>query len=200
MIANNCDANMNIKHLIEQSVKESITAKTLFIESHLDRIESCARQVADRMEQGKKLLLFGNGGSAADSQHIAAEFVNRLQMERRPLPAIALTTDTSIITAIGNDYSYDDIFLKQVQALGGQGDIALGITTSGNSPNVIKAIEEAKSKGMLTIGFSGDKGRLKEICDFPFCVPAPATVRIQEVHIMLAHILCDIVERLMFDE
>ena len=191
---------MNIKKLIEQSVSDSIKAKSLFMESHAELIESCARQVAARMEQGKKLLLFGNGGSAADSQHIAAEFVNRLQMERRPLPAIALTTDTSIITAIGNDYSYDDIFLKQVQALGNEGDIALGISTSGNSPNVINAVDEAKKRGLLTIGFSGEKGKLKRLCDFPFCVPSKVTMRIQEVHILLAHLLCDITERLMFDE
>ena len=191
---------MNFNTLIEQSVKDSIAAKTRFIDSHRDQIEPCARELAKRMEQGKKLLLFGNGGSAADSQHIAAEFVNRLRMERRPLPAIALTTDTSIITAIGNDYTYDDIFLKQVQALGNKGDIALGITTSGNSPNVIKAIKEARDLGLFTIGFSGAGGRLKEICDMPFCVPSGATVRIQEVHIMLAHILCDLTERLMFDE
>lgn len=191
---------MNYTQLIKQSVTDSITAKSTFIDTHMDKIEPCARQIAEKMAQGDKLLLFGNGGSAADSQHIAAEFINRFQMERRPLPAIALTTDTSVITSIGNDYSYDDIFLKQVQALGKRGDAALGISTSGNSPNVIKAIEAAKRNGLLTIGFSGSKGRLKEICDFSFCVPSDVTVRIQEAHILLAHILCDITERVLFNE
>jgi len=191
---------MNIPNLIEQSVSDSILAKERFFKSHADRIESCAREMASRLEKGNKLLLFGNGGSAADCQHIAAEFVNRFQIERRPLPALALTTDTSIITSIGNDYSYDDIFLKQIQALGSEGDIALGITTSGNSPNVISAMAKAKEMGLLTIGFSGDSGKLKQMCDVPFCVASAITARIQEVHILLAHILCDITERLIFNE
>lgn len=186
--------------IIESSVRESIQAKQIFFESHAKAIETCALTIADRMSQGKKLLLFGNGGSAADCQHIAAEFVNRFQMERRPLPAIALTCDTSVITSIGNDYSYDDIFLKQVQALGNQGDIALGISTSGNSPNVIKAAEEAKAMGLFLVGFSGAKGKLQEISDIPFCVDSPVTARIQEVHILLAHILCDLTERKIFHD
>jgi len=113
---------------------------------------------------------------------------------------MALTTDTSIITSIGNDYSFDDIFLKQIQAFGNKGDIALGISTSGNSPNVIKAAEEAKRSGLLLIGFSGNKGKLKELSDFPFCVNSEITARIQEVHILLAHILCDLTERMVFNE
>jgi len=155
--------------------------------------------MAKALKSGNKILLFGNGGSAADCQHIAAEFVNRFQMERRPLPAIALTTDTSIITSIGNDYSYEEIFSKQVQALGKKGDIALGISTSGNSPNVIKAALEAKESGLSIIGFSGSKGKLKEISNFPFCVNSDTTARIQEVHILLAHILCDLTERILFN-
>ena len=165
----------------------------------MEMIESCAAILTTAFKSGKKLLLFGNGGSAADCQHIAAEFINRFQMERRPLPAFALTTDTSIITSIGNDYSFDDIFLKQVQALGNTGDIALAISTSGNSPNVVKAAEEAKHKGLLLIGFSGNRGRLKELSDFPFCVDSDITARIQEVHILLAHILCDLTERMVFN-
>ncbi|MCG8532303.1 MAG: D-sedoheptulose 7-phosphate isomerase [Desulfovibrionales bacterium] len=149
------------------------------------------------LKTGRKILLFGNGGSAADCQHIAAEFVNRFQMERPPLAAIALTCDTSILTSIGNDYSFDDIFLKQVQALGKKGDIALGISTSGNSANVVKAAREAKDKGLFLVGFSGKGGALNDLCDICFCVDSPVTARIQEVHILLAHILCDLTERIL---
>ena len=189
-----------MKKLIQKSVEESIRAKKKFFAGNIENIEPCAFMMAKALQQGKKLLLFGNGGSAADCQHIAAEFINRFQMERRPLPAIALTTDTSVITSIGNDYSFEDIFFKQLQALGKKGDIALGISTSGNSPNVIKAILEAKQMGISIIGFSGNKGKLKELSDFPFCVDSDITARIQEVHILLAHILCDITERILFNE
>jgi len=188
-----------MKAHIKNTVEDSIKVKKLFIDENIDKIESCAIEVADTLKRGNKILLFGNGGSAADSQHIAAEFINRFQIERRPLPAIALTTDTSVITSIGNDYSFDDIFLKQVQAFGQKGDIALGISTSGNSPNVIKAIKEAKSIGLTIIGFSGNNGELKRLSDFAFPVNSPITARIQEVHILLAHILCDLSERIIFD-
>jgi D-sedoheptulose 7-phosphate isomerase len=188
-----------MRQIIQQSVDESIAVKKEFFSRNMETIESCAAILTAAFKSGKKLLLFGNGGSAADCQHIAAEFINRFQMERRPLPALALTTDTSIITSIGNDYSYDDIFLKQVQALGNKGDIALGISTSGNSPNVVKAAEEAKRSGLLLIGFSGNKGKLKDLSDFPFCVNSDITARIQEVHILLAHILCDLTERMAFN-
>lgn len=188
-----------MKELIEKTVQDSIAAKTAFFSKHTDQIQACARQITQALTNDRKILLFGNGGSAADCQHIAAEFINRFQMERRPLPAIALTTDTSVITSIGNDYSYDDIFLKQIQALGKKGDIALGISTSGNSPNVVKAMSAAKEKGLVTIGFSGTGGRLKELSSTAFCVESPVTARIQEVHILLAHILCDLVERKLFN-
>ena len=157
-----------MEKIIQESVKESIRAKQVFFETNTKTIEECAHILAKALQNGGKILLFGNGGSAADCQHIAAEFVNRFQIERPPLAAIALTCDTSIITSIGNDYSYEDIFLKQVQALGRKGDIALGITTSGNSPNVIKAAQEAKNMGLTLIGFSGNKGKLKEISDIGF--------------------------------
>lgn len=189
-----------MKHIIRQCVDESIKVKQLFFDTHMEQIMNCAQDIADAMNRNNKILLFGNGGSAADSQHIAAEFVNRFQMERRPLPGISLTTDTSVITSIGNDYSFDDIFLKQVQALGCKGDIALGISTSGNSVNVLRAIEAAREHQMTTIGFSGPGGKLKEICDTTFCVESNVTARIQEVHILLAHILCDITERLVFGD
>ncbi len=183
--------------LIWHAVQESIQAKQIFFKTHIPAIETCARTFATALERGHKILLFGNGGSAADCQHIAAEFVNRFQMERPPLAAIALTCDTSVITSIANDYSFDDIFLKQLQALGRKGDIALAITTSGNSPNVLKAAREAKKMGLILVGFSGGKGQLKEISDIPFCVDSEVTARIQEVHILLAHVLCDLTERLV---
>lgn len=188
-----------MKTIIQQSVDDSIAVKKEFFSRNMEKIETCAHIMASAFKSGRKLLLFGNGGSAADCQHIAAEFINRFQMERRPLPAIALTTDTSVITSIGNDYSYDDIFLKQIQALGNKGDIALGISTSGNSPNVIKAVIEAKDSGLSIIGFSGNKGTLKDLSDFAFCVDSVTTARIQEVHILLAHILCDLTERMVFN-
>ncbi|MBU1194339.1 MAG: D-sedoheptulose 7-phosphate isomerase [Proteobacteria bacterium] len=189
-----------MKHIIKKCVEDSIRTKQIFFEQNIERIESCAVLMARTFEQGKKILLFGNGGSAADCQHIAAEFINRFQMERRPLPGLALTTDTSVITSIGNDYSYEDIFLKQIQALGQKGDIALGISTSGNSPNVVKAMIQAKQMGLVTLGLSGNKGKLKDISDIAFCVDCDTTARIQEVHILLAHILCDLTERILFDD
>ena len=179
-----------------KQVKEQLVQNEALIKT----IETCVDILVTAFKNGNKLLLCGNGGSAADCQHIAAEFVNRFQIERRPLPALALTTDTSVITSIGNDYSFEDIFLKQVQAFGKKGDVALGISTSGNSPNVIKAVQEAKKLGLFTIGFSGGKGKLKDLCDAPFCVASDTTARIQEVHILLAHILCDLTERILFND
>ncbi|MCK5162427.1 MAG: D-sedoheptulose 7-phosphate isomerase [Desulfobacula sp.] len=189
-----------MEKLIRQSVEDSIRAKNKFFAANIEKIESCASMIAGALKKNKKILLFGNGGSAADCQHIAAEFVNRFQMERKPLPAIALTTDTSVITSIGNDYSFEDIFFKQIQALGKKGDIALGISTSGNSPNVIKAVREAKEMGLFIVGFSGNNGKLKKLSDCQFCVDSKTTARIQEVHILLAHILCDLTERILFNE
>jgi len=149
---------------------------------------------------GHKILIFGNGGSAADAQHIAAEFVNRYQIERPPLAALALTTDTSIITSIGNDYHFDEIFSKQIRALGKKDDIAMGISTSGNSKNVIRAINAGRKIGMFTIGLTGRGGELAECADLVFTVKSDTTARIQEAHITLGHILCDLVERILFPE
>ncbi len=188
-----------MNNLIKQILNDSIKAKQEFVLNNIELINKCALKIADTLKSGNKILLFGNGGSAADCQHIAAEFINRFQIERNPLAAIALTTDTSVITSIGNDYSFDDIFKKQIQALGKKGDIALGISTSGNSPNVISGVKKAKEIGLSIIGFSGEKGELKEFADFPFCVNSKTTARIQEVHIMLAHMLCDLSERIIFN-
>jgi len=191
---------MNSKKIILDSLEDSIQVKQNFISSNVDTIEETAHIIAGRLQQGFKILICGNGGSAADAQHIAAEFVNRFQMERPPLAALALTTDTSVLTSIGNDYSFEEIFSKQIQALGREGDIAMCITTSGNSPNVIKAAMEAKNMGMHIIGMSGDGGALKDISDIAFCVDSPVTARVQESHITLAHILCDLTERILFDK
>ncbi|PIE61412.1 MAG: phosphoheptose isomerase [Desulfobacterales bacterium] len=189
-----------MKTLIQSALEDSIRAKELFFKTHTHLVMDCARAMADTLASGGKILLFGNGGSAADCQHLAAEFVNRFQIERPPLAAIALTCDTSIITSIGNDYSYEQIFLKQVQALGKPGDIALGISTSGNSPNVVVAAQAAKEMGLCLVGFSGPGGQLKEISDIAFCVDSLVTARIQEVHILLGHILCDLTERILFHD
>lgn len=189
-----------MKALIQTALEDSIQAKERFFATHTHLVMDCAQAMADTLTSGGKILLFGNGGSAADCQHIAAEFVNRFQMERPPLAAIALTCDTSIITSIGNDYSYEQIFLKQIQALGKPGDMALGISTSGNSPNVVAAAQAAKEMGLRLVGFSGSDGQLKAISDMAFCVDSQVTARIQEVHILLAHILCDLTERILFND
>jgi D-sedoheptulose 7-phosphate isomerase len=154
-----------------------------------------ARAIADALKRGNKVLLFGNGGSAADAQHVAAELIGRFARERRALPAIALTTDSSILTAVGNDYGFDAIFARQVEALALPGDIVVGISTSGRSPNVLRALEVACQKGAHTIGFSGgDGGELPGCCDLCFIAPAVKTARIQELHIAVWHAVCDLVE------
>lgn len=189
-----------MKAVIEQILVESIAVKDRFIRSHLEALVKTATLMADCVTAGKKIMLFGNGGSAADAQHIAAEFVNRFEIERRPLPALALTTDTSVITSIGNDYHFDEIFSKQVRALGCAGDIALGISTSGNSKNVLKAIEVSNAMGLNTVGLSGPGGRLKEIAAVSLCVQSETTARIQESHALAGHILCLLTDRILFPE
>jgi len=164
------------------------------------------QQIADVVElmincfrNGKKLLVMGNGGSAADSQHFAAEIVGRFKLERAALPAIALSTDTSILTAIGNDYGFDTIFSRQIEALAEKGDVVIGLSTSGNSPNVLKALELARERGCLTIGLLGkDGGSIKTVCDLALIVPTNDTPRVQEGHITIIHIICDLVEKGMF--
>jgi D-sedoheptulose 7-phosphate isomerase len=167
----------------------------------LSRTVEIAEMISDALENGKKLLLFGNGGSAADAAHIAAELVGRYQRERRGLPALALTGNLSALTAVGNDYGFDRIYSRQVEALGVAGDIAIGISTSGESENVLRAIKAAQEKQMTTVGLTGRTGcRLKASVDYCLAVPSDETPRIQECHIMLGHIVCDLVERALFDE
>ncbi len=157
----------------------------------LNDIEKICKLINKSILQGNKILLFGNGGSAADAQHIAAEFTGRFVKERLPLPAIALTTDTSAITAIGNDYGFDQIFERQVKALAHKGDILLGISTSGNSSNVLRALNAGKSIGCINIGLSGnDGGEMNDVCDVNLIIPSNITARIQEMHILIGHIIC----------
>jgi len=178
----------------------SIAAKQRFLREHLDTLAVVIHLVADALRVGNKLLLFGNGGSAADAQHIAAEFVNRFSMDRRPLPAIALTTDTSVLTSIANDVGYHDVFAKQIRALGRPGDVAIAISTSGNSANVVRAVQTCRRMGIHSVGLTGgDGGKLGKLVDHHLCVRATtATARIQETHILISHSICDLVDRLLF--
>ncbi|PIE60689.1 MAG: phosphoheptose isomerase [Desulfobulbus propionicus] len=191
-----------MKTLISNNLIQSIMAKEAFVNESIDKIIQLADWIQDTMEDNGKLLLFGNGGSAADAQHVAAEFVNRFQLNRRPLPALALTTDSSILTSIANDFSFDLVFVKQIQALGMPEDLALGISTSGTSPNVVKAMETAKEIGMKTAALTGGTihpgGELNVICDLVLNVPSDQTAHIQETHLWLEHLLCEIVEKNMF--
>jgi D-sedoheptulose 7-phosphate isomerase len=186
---------------IESRIAESVAVKQAIL---CDRaatalISEIAANLADAFRAGRKLLLFGNGGSAADAQHMAAELVSRFRFDRPALPAIALTVNTSCLTAIANDVCYESIFARQIEALAYPGDIALGISTSGNSPNVLRAIERANAKGARTIGLSGKSGgELKRCAQRCLCVPSEDTTRIQEAHILIGHILCEIVERELF--
>jgi D-sedoheptulose 7-phosphate isomerase len=189
-----------MKDIILDTLQDSIRVKDRFIKNNIPLILKGADMLVTCITSGHKILIFGNGGSAADAQHIAAEFVNRFQIERPPLAAIALTTDTSIITSIGNDYHFDEIFSKQINALGKKDDIAIGISTSGNSKNVIQAIHAAGKIGMSTIGLTGRGGELAQCVDLVFAVESDITARIQEAHITLEHILCDLVERILFPE
>ena len=157
-------------------------------------IERAAAMMIGCLRAGGKVMFAGNGGSAADAQHLAAEFVNRFKKERAPLAGLALTTDTSVLTSVSNDYSFDEIFSKQVLALGRRGDLFMGISTSGNSPNIIKAIQIAKEMGISTIGLMGEGGAIKDIVDCAICVPSRNTPRIQEAHLLIEHILCELVE------
>ena len=190
-----------MKRGIEKAFRESAEVKLKFLQEYTDRIAEVTHLVLDAYRQGRKLLFFGNGGSATDASHLAAELVNRYRRDREGLPAIALTTDMSVITSIGNDLSYAEIFARQVQALGQKGDIAVAISTSGNSPNVLRGVEAAKHKEIMTIGFTGGTGgKLVNLVDHVFIVPSQNTARIQETHITLGHIICELVEERLFGE
>jgi len=182
----------------EQAIKafeESASVKQQFVRDHADRIVQVVKLIATAFREGRKVLLFGNGGSATDAAHIAAEFVGRYHRERAPLPAIALATDIAAITCIANDYGYDELFARQIRAHGQKGDVAVAISTSGNSPNVLKGVEAARAVGLTTVAWTGGSGgKLAGMVDHPFVVPSKVTARIQESHITLGHVLCELVE------
>ena len=189
-----------MKESIVKAFDESIRVKQAFLRDNLEALTQAIDAIVAAFKRGNKLLLFGNGGSAADAQHIAAEFTNRFLIERPPLPALALTTDTSALTAIANDYDYTQIFAKQIQALGKAEDIAIAISTSGNSPNVLAAIEACKKLNISTIGLTGGSGgKMIGKVDYMLCVAeGKNSPRIQETHILVGHVICDIVDQKLF--
>ncbi|MDD5687938.1 MAG: SIS domain-containing protein [Elusimicrobia bacterium] len=182
-----------MKETILQIIDESIAVKEKS-KSLAGIIEKIAKAIIDGYRKGKKVVIFGNGGSAADAQHLVTELVCRFEKERKSLNAIALTTNTSELTAIANDYSFDKIFSRQVESIVQKGDIVIAISTSGNSKNVIEAVKQAKKQGAIVVGFSGDSGKLKDVCDITLSVPSKNTARIQEVHITVGHIICKLIE------
>jgi D-sedoheptulose 7-phosphate isomerase len=189
----------NLKKMLQKFIEEHVVLFQLIEKIH--NIDKSAKVLMKTLREGNKILICGNGGSAADSQHFAAELIGRFEKERESLPAIALTTDTSILTAVGNDYGYDFVFEKQVKGLGRRGDVLVGISTSGNSPNVIRAVESAKKKEMLIIGMLGkDGGKLRDLVDVPIVVPHNVTARIQEVHIFILHFWAAVIERELFPD
>jgi D-sedoheptulose 7-phosphate isomerase len=190
-----------MKNIIEKILDESLQVKETSVRKNIKGLISLAEKIAVAFTNDSKVMLCGNGGSAADAQHIAAEFINRFELERPPLPAIALTTDSSIITCIGNDYSFDDIFSKQVKALGLEGDVLIAISTSGNSVNVLNAAEAARAQDVYVCGLTGgDGGKLKEMADACLIVESKTTARIQETHILMGHIICMLVDYLLFQQ
>ena len=187
--------------LIDEFVAESHRVKAQFFQENRDRIARTAEIIGQGMRQGRKILLFGNGGSAADAQHLAAEMIGRFGPNRSALPAIALSTDTSVLTAVANDYGFARVFARQIEALGQQGDTAIGISTSGNSPNVLEALDVARSRSLFTVGFTGETGgQMNDRAEILFRVPSHDTPRIQETHIMLGHIICELIDRELFPE
>lgn len=195
---------MNLLKQVKESFISSIEAKEIALKLLPEDIVDAAILMINCLQVGNKIIVCGNGGSAADAQHFAAELVNRFLLERQPLPAIALTTDTSVITAIANDYSYEQVFAKQVQALGNSGDVLLAISTSGNSENVVAAVKEAKVQGLKVVGLIGKTGgKISEILDnsdVEIRVVEESTPRIQEVHVLIIHCLCELIEQQLFGE
>jgi D-sedoheptulose 7-phosphate isomerase len=191
-----------MKELIRQAFEESVRAKQTFLRDGIDQLVRAVEAIVTAFGNRNKLLLFGNGGSAADAQHIAAEFVNRYRIERPPLPAIALTTDSSALTSIANDYDYAEVFAKQVRALGRQGDVALAISTSGNAENVLRAVGVCRQLGIVTIGLAGGEGgKLGALVDHLLCVSeTTTTARVQETHILIGHVICELIDRQLFPE
>ena len=185
------------REAVAEIIRESILLKQAILQDSqlIETVTKVGEEMVRALRNGNKVLFFGNGGSAADAQHLAAEFVGRFELERRALPAIALTTDTSALTAISNDYGFESVFARQLEALGSPGDIAVGISTSGRSPNILGGIRAAKKAGAITVGMTGFCGNELSACaDYCICVPSDRTARIQEAHILIGHILCKIVD------
>ena len=190
-----------MEEIIRRVAKESRRIQEGFVQKNTSQLINCAEYISKAFKNDRKLMLCGNGGSAADAQHIAAEFVNRFLLDRHPLPAMALTTDTSIITSVANDYRYEDVFSKQIQALGVEGDILLAISTSGNSNNILSAIKTAKEKGLYTVGLiGGDGGKMLTLVDLSLVVVSNETPRVQETHILAGHLICELVEYILFQK
>ena len=188
-----------MKSIVERSFVESIEAKRRCLKNNHESLIRAATVIVEAFSNESKLMIFGNGGSAADAQHIAAEFVNKFMIERPPLPAMALTTDTSILTSVGNDYTFDDIFSKQIKALAMEGDVAWGISTSGEAANVLEGLRVARNRGLRTIGMTGSgAGKMAEFTQVLLRVDAENTARIQECHITMAHIICELVDYQLF--
>lgn len=190
-----------MREVVIKELEESANIKRMMAQSLADTIVDAAQMILKAYQTGGKVLLIGNGGSAADAQHIAAELIGRFQLERTGLPAIALTTNTSALTALANDYGYDAVFSRQLEALASNKDILIAITTSGTSPNILKAVEAAHSKGVYVVGLTGGNGgKLKDMADLTIMVPSDNTARIQEAHITIGHIICHLVEKGLFNE
>lgn len=190
-----------MENIIKKILASSLKINDEFVRENSSKIGMVAEKIASAFLGDRKLLICGNGGSAADAQHMAAEFVNRFQLERPPLPAMALTTDTSVITSIGNDYSFEDVFSKQVKALGIEGDVLLALSTSGNSKNVLSAVEVANKQGLYTVGMLGNKGgKLSTAVDMALIVKSDVTARVQEAHILAEHIICHLVDYILFQK
>lgn len=190
-----------MKERIREIFKEGTKLRESFLDRNLDALQDAILDIAETIRNEKKVLFFGNGGSAADAQHLAAEFVNRYLIDRPPLAAIALTTDTSILTAISNDFSYDEVFEKQIKALGLKGDTAVGISTSGASRNVLRGLEAARDKGLITIGIGGPyDSPMKSVCRHYLFVEGSSTPRIQEVHLIIGHVIVELVDEVLFSK
>jgi len=190
-----------VKHYIQRQIAESAATKQAILENGalLDVIANVAKACVEVYRKGKKTILAGNGGSAADAQHIAAELVGRYGFDRPSIPSLALTTDTSNLTAIGNDYGYDKVFSRQLEGMAQEGDLFIGISTSGNSQNIVNAFESAKTRGVTTVALVGrDGGKMALMADYAIVIPSNITPRIQESHILIGHILCDIIEKELF--
>lgn len=188
------------KDIVREYVEQGMALREQFFEQQGGKVIELARCIALNLARGGKVLFFGNGGSAADAQHLAAEFVSRFQMERPPLPALALTTDSSVLTAIGNDDGFAFVFSKQIKALAGEEDVVVGLSTSGTSPNVVQGLKTAKESGLLTAGLTGKNGGdILQLCDYALHVRSEVTALIQEVHITIGHVLCRMVDYFLFE-